>query len=89
MLHAFKYEKSNVMTLCRERKNVKEFYSIALYPTLFDDFVLVCHCGKRACMKKGAREYFDTKREALLHSLSIMENKKKQGYRLSPSTPKA
>ncbi len=77
------------MTLTRERKNRKEFYSIALYPTLFDDFMLVCHCGKRACMRKGMREYFDTKREALLHSLTIMESKKEEGYRINRSTRKA
>ena len=77
------------MTLYRERKNKKEFYSIALYPTLFDDFLLVRHCGKRACMRKGAKEYFGTKREALLRSLSILENKKEEGYKIRRSSPKA
>ena len=77
------------MTLTRERKNRTDFYSIALYPTLFDDFMLVCHCGKRACMRKGMREYFDTKREALLYSLNIMEDKKQEGYRLNLSSQKA
>lgn len=74
------------MTLTRERKNKTDFYSIAVYPTLFDDFMLVCHCGKRACMRKGMREYFDTRRDALLHSLNIMELKRKEGYRLSQTS---
>ncbi len=77
------------MTLYREKKNRKEFYSIAVYPTLFDDFMLVCHCGKRACMRKGMREYFDTRREALLHSLNIMENKKQQGFSIRKPSRKA
>ena len=70
------------MTLYREKKSRTDYYSIALYPTLFDDFMLVCHCGRRACMRKGDRTYFDTRREALLHSLSVIERQKERGYRL-------
>ena len=71
------------MTLVRDENNKKAYYSIQIYPTLFDDFFLLYQCGKRACMKKGKREYFDTKREALLHSLNVMEQKKEEGYRLN------
>ena len=70
-----------MMTLYRERKSSKEFYSITLYPTLFDDFMLLHQCGKRACMKKGTREYFKSKKEALLHSLQIIEAKRNEGFR--------
>ena len=68
------------MTLYRQKKQRTEFFSVALYPTLFDDFMLVRHCGKRACMRKGSREYFDTKREALLQSLDIIDRKRQEGY---------
>jgi predicted DNA-binding WGR domain protein len=71
------------MTLIREQKNRKDYYSINIYPTLFDDFFLIYQCGKRTCMRQGKREYFDTKREALLHSLSVMESKREEGFRLN------
>ena len=69
------------MTLSREQKSRKEFYHIVLYPTLFDEFMLLHQCGRRACMKKGVREYFSTKKEALLHSLQIIEAKRNEGFR--------
>ena len=71
------------MTLSREQKSRKEFYHIVLYPTLFNDFMLLHQCGRRACMKKGTREYFKSKKEALLHSLKIIEAKKSEGFRPS------
>lgn len=71
------------MTLVREKNERKDYYSINIYPTLFDDFFLIYQCGKRACLRKGKREYFETKREALLHSLSVMETKRAEGYRLN------
>ncbi|MEA3374088.1 MAG: hypothetical protein U9Q62_10440 [Campylobacterota bacterium] len=71
------------MTLIRERNQRTDYYSITIYPTLFDDFFLIYQCGKRTCIRKGVREYFDTKREALLHSLTVMEEKKGEGYKLN------
>jgi predicted DNA-binding WGR domain protein len=77
------------MTLYRQKKQRTEYFSVALYPTLFDDFMLVRHCGKRACMRKGSREYFDTKREALLQSLDIIDRKKSEGYQIKQKSQKA
>ena len=71
------------MKLYRRQGSRAQYYDIRVYPTLFDEFVLVHQCGKRACMKKGTREYFASKKEALLHSLRIIELKKGEGFRPS------
>ncbi len=71
------------MTLIREQNARKDYFSIDIYPTLFDDFFLIYQCGTRTCLRKGKREYFETKREALLHSLNVMERKKEEGYRIN------
>ncbi len=69
------------MTLVRKTSRRTSYYSVALYPTLFDDFLLVHHCGTN-CSKKAKRSYFDTKREALLESLNIIADKKRSGFSL-------
>jgi len=67
------------MTLMRKLPRSVRFYSVALYPTLFNDFLLVHHCGKN-CSPKSRRSYFDTKKEALYHSLNIISSKQQEGY---------
>ena len=69
------------MRLYRQRGRQRLYYDIRLYPTLFDEFVVVHQCAQRACMKKGTREYFATKKEALLRSLCIIEHKRNEGFR--------
>ncbi len=69
------------MTLTRKTAKTTRFYSVMLYPTLFDDFLLVHHCGTN-CSSKSNRSYFDTKKEALYHSLNILANKKEEGFTL-------
>lgn len=71
------------MRLYRQNGARTQFYDIRLYPTLFDDYMLLHQCGRRACMRRGTREYFPTKKDALMHSLSLIEQKRYEGYRLS------
>ena len=71
------------MKLYRQHGTTKQYYDIRLYPTLFDDFMLLHQCSRRACMRKGKREYFKTKKEALFHSLQIIEHKQSEGYMIS------
>jgi len=70
------------MRLSKETSRSTNYYTINIYPTLFDDFMLAHHCGKRKCIRKSARSYFPTKKDALLHSLSLIEEKKSEGFRL-------
>jgi len=74
------------MTLYREHNNKPEYFTLALYPTLFDDFMLLQQCSQRACMRKAKREYFSTKKEALLHSLTLLETKRLEGYTLKTAS---
>ena len=69
------------MTLYRKTAKSTNYYSIGVYPTLFDDFLLLHYCGVD-CSKKSTKVYFDTKKEALLHSLSVISNKKRNGFEL-------
>ena len=71
------------MRLYKHNGGRTRFYDIRVYPTLFDDFMLLHQCGRRACMRKGTREYFPTKKAALMHSLQLIEQKQGEGYRLS------
>ncbi len=69
------------MTLIRQTQRRTAYYSIALYPTLFDDFLLIHHCGK-ACSKKASRSYFQNKKEALYASLGIIQMQQNRGFML-------
>jgi len=74
------------MRLFRQQGSRAQYYDIRVYPTLFNEFVLIHQCGKRACMKKGTREYFGSKKEALLHSLTLLETKRLEGYTLKTAS---
>ena len=39
------------MTLVRKRNRIVSYYRVVLYPTLFDEFLLIHHCGK-ACSRR-------------------------------------
>ena len=67
------------MTLYRHNKKSTHYYSVSMYPTLFDDFLLVHHCGQN-CSKKSIKEYYDSKKEALFRSLYIIDEKKELGF---------
>ena len=69
------------MTLVRKRNQTVRYYRIVLYPTLFDDFLVVHHCG-RGCSHRSKKDYFKTKKEALLGSLNIISAKKAEGFEL-------
>lgn len=69
------------MTLVRKEKYSVKYYSVSLYPTLFDDFMLVHHCGQN-CSKRSKRSYYKNKKEALLDSLNIISAKKAEGFEL-------
>ena len=69
------------MTLIRQSKKRTFYYSIALYPTLFNDFLLVHHCGTN-CSKKAHRNYFQNKKEALYASLGVIETQQRRGFML-------
>ena len=70
------------MTLRRKTAHSIRYYSIGVYPTLFDDFLLLHHCGSQ-CSQKSTKAYYDTKKEALVHSLTIIGNKQKSGFRMT------
>jgi len=72
------------MTLVRKNNRSFSYYKIALYPTLFNDYLLVHHCGLR-CSRTSKKHYFSTKKEALLGSLNIISAKKAEGFELIPS----
>lgn len=72
------------MTLVRNTKRSTSYYSIALYPTLFDEYMLVHHCGMN-CSKKATRSYYENKKEALYASLGIIESQKQRGFMLLPT----
>ncbi len=67
------------MTLVRQTSKRTSYYSVVLYPTLFDDYMLVHHCGMN-CSKKSQRVYFESKKEALFESLNIIGEQKKRGF---------
>lgn len=69
------------MTLIRKRNHSENYYKVAVYPTLFDDFLLVHHCGQK-CSRTSKKHYFKTKKEALLGSLNIISAKKAEGFEL-------
>jgi len=69
------------MTLVRKHKRSQTYYKVILYPTLFNDFLLIHHCGmnpSRTCTKS----YFKTKKEALVRSLDVISAKRAEGYEL-------
>ncbi len=74
------------MTLVQKKGRRVRYYSVSLYPTLFDDFLLVHHCGQR-CSGQSKKHYFDSKKEALLNSLNIISAKKAEGYELPYRKP--
>ncbi len=69
------------MKLVRESGKRTRYYSIALYPTLFNDFLLVRHYGDLNS-PHAKKSYFGTKKEALLFSLNLAANKRSQGYKV-------
>lgn len=69
------------MTLVRKRNFSENYYKVAVYPTLFDDFLLVHHCGRK-CSRTSKKHYFKTKKEALLGSLNIISAKQAEGFEL-------
>ncbi len=69
------------MRLLRKTTRSVRYYSIAVYPTLFDDYLLLHHCGPD-CSDKSTKAYFKTKKEALLQSLNIISEKQKNGFKI-------
>jgi len=69
------------MTLVRKRNDVVNYYRIALYPTLFNEFLVIHHCGKK-CSRTPHKNYYQTRKEALLGSLNIITAKKAEGFEL-------
>jgi hypothetical protein len=69
------------MTLVRKRNHAVNYYRVVLYPTLFDDFLVVHHCGKN-CSRTPNKSYFKTRKEALIGSLNIISAKKAEGFEL-------
>jgi hypothetical protein len=72
------------MVLVRKNDRSLSYYKIALYPTLFNDYLLVHHCGKH-CSKTTKKHYFSSKKEALLSSLNLISAKKAEGFELLSS----
>ena len=73
---------SNITTLYREVKGRVRYYKIALYPTLFGEYLLVREWGgvgnKRATGEK--RSYFSHLEGGLTEIKKILTAKKKKGY---------
>jgi hypothetical protein len=69
------------MTLIRKRGHDVRYYRVLVYPTLFDDFLVVHHCGK-SCSRTPHKRYFNTRKEALIESLDIIFSKKAEGFEL-------
>lgn len=69
------------MRLLRKTARSVRYYSIAIYPTLFDDYLLLHQCGPD-CSEKSTKSYFKTKKEALLQSLDIISEKQKNGFKM-------
>ncbi len=70
------------MTLIRKRGLDVRYYRVSVYPTLFDDFLVVHHCGK-SCSRSPHKSYFNTRKEALIGSLDIISLKKAEGFELA------
>lgn len=70
------------MTLIRKRGHTVRYYRVSVYPTLFDDFLVVHHCGK-SCSRTPNKSYFSTRKEALIGSLDIISTKKEEGFVLA------
>lgn len=69
------------MTLVRKKNQRINYYKVSLYPTLFDDFLLVHHCGNN-CSRTSKKSYYKTKKEALLGSLDLISSKRAEGFEL-------
>lgn len=67
------------MTLVRNKRDTVDYYKVAVYRTLFDDFMLVHHCGQKYS-RRSKRSFFKTKKEALLGSLNVITDKQNEGY---------
>ncbi|WP_345973058.1 hypothetical protein [Sulfurimonas diazotrophicus] len=72
------------MTLVRKNNRSLSYYKIVLYPTLFNDYLVIHHCGLH-CSKSSKKHYFSSKKEALLSSLNIISAKKAEGFELLSS----
>lgn len=68
------------MTLFRKTAHSVRYYSVSVFPTLFDDFLLLHYCGTD-CSKNSKKSYFDNKKDALLHSLTLIGEKQKNGFK--------
>lgn len=73
------------MRLLRKRDNSVSYYSVAVYPTLFDDYLLMHQCGSQ-CTQKSTKTYFSTKKEALIGSLEVIADRQKRGFKILRSS---
>ena len=69
------------MILVRKKHCSVTYYIIRLYPTLFDDFLLIHHGGLQDS-RASKKHYFSTKKEALIGSLNLVSAKKAEGFEL-------
>ena len=73
---------SSRVTLYREVKGKVRYYSLALYPTLFGEYLLVREFGgvKNKKPTRVMKEYFDYSQDALNLLSILMTEKLRKGY---------
>ena len=63
------------MIMQRIRSKKREYYTISVYRTLFDEFLVEHHTGRK--YRSASKKYYTAnKKEALYHSIAIMMQKK-------------
>ena len=73
---------SSRVTLYREVKGRVRYYSLVLYPTLFDEYLLIREFGgvKNKKPTRVIKEYFDHIEDALQLLSKLTVDKMKKGY---------
>jgi hypothetical protein len=74
-------QETGKMTLVRKNNRSVTYYKVVLYPTLFNDFLLVHYCGLH-CNRASKKSYYKTKKEALIGSLNVLSAKRAEGFEL-------
>lgn len=74
--------KNNQKTLYRRVGEKVRYYSVKIYPTLFDDFVLIREYGSVKNCKPTGRvdEYFKVFENAVVRLTVLIKQKLKRGY---------
>lgn len=83
MQQILKYQSPYVNILQREVNKRVRYYSIRIYQTLFDDYLVQINYGslKNKSPTGKKEEYYQKLEDALIASKQIIEKKLKRGYK--------